>query len=114
MQICRSSFVSFLQVVVVRNKIVYYHKSSSALHSPPAVLLYCSQTLFIDCEHTHLYPLVAHIFSLHFLPCVHLTFFFFPFPSSLSTFPLQRCSLVASLDLVLFPFFIPLQTRSHP
>lgn len=46
------SFVSLPQVVVVQNKIIYYDQCFSALHSPHAVLLYCSQTLFIDCEHT--------------------------------------------------------------
>lgn len=108
MHLLRCSVVSLLQVVVVQNNIIYYDKCSSALHSPHAVLLYCSQTLFIDCEHTYLLPLVTHIFSLHFLPSIHLTFFFYPFSSSLSAFPLQRCSLLASLDSIVFPSLIPL------
>lgn len=76
-----------------QDPILYYNKGS-ALHSPHAVPLYCSQALFIDCERTYLFPLVTHIFSLpshlFFLPSIW--HFFLPFPPSLSTFPLQGCS----------------------
>lgn len=84
-------------------------KCSSALHSQHAVLLFCSQTLFIACEHIYLFPLVTHIFSLALSPFSSdrpSDIFLLPFPSIL--LPIPSATLLSSCLTWLDPVsFLP-------